>query len=103
MKRVIAATAAIIIGAAMIVFAPAAVASTLQPGCVFSGGGWICYGTQPPSDPGELPVVDPPPVVEVVEPAPEPPAPVVVDPPAVVTPPSPAPVVEAPAPPPSCG
>ena len=28
---------------------PSAPAPTLTPGCVRSGGGWLCYGTTPPT------------------------------------------------------
>lgn len=75
------ALAAVMLGAAMILFAPSAIANS---GCVYSGGGWICAGEQPPSEPGELPVVDPTPepepsetIIAVIETPTPPPAPVV--------------------------
>lgn len=54
-----------------------AISTPAMADCVYSGGGWICHGSQPPSEPGELPTVEPtmPPVyVETPEPtvAPEP-------------------------------
>lgn len=65
---VIMTLAAVAIGAAILMLAPAALANT---GCVYSGGGWICAGQQPPSEPGVIPTVQPtmPPVV-VETPAP---------------------------------
>lgn len=54
-----------------------AISTPAMADCVYSGGGWICHGSQPPSEPGELPTVEltmPPVYVETPEPtvAPEP-------------------------------
>lgn len=99
---VILTLCAVVIGAAMVMLSPAAFATT---GCVYSGGGWICAGQQPPSEPGELPTVEPmPPVtVEGVENTPPAPEPEPVPEPAPETEPAPAPKAPAPkAPPSSC-
>lgn len=63
---------ALLIAAAFILLGPSASAD-----CAYSGGGWICAGSQPPSEPGELPTLEPSMpsvVIETPEPtvAPEP-------------------------------
>lgn len=77
-----------------------AISTPAMADCVYSGGGWICHGSQPPSEPGELPTVEPtmpPVVIETPEPTVEP-APVV-----ETSAPAPAPVAPAPEPaPPVC-
>lgn len=84
------AVAIMLIATLAMLFGARAVAQ--QPGCAYSGGGWICYGTQPPSEPGEFPVVE--------QPAPEP-APVEVEVTGPEQPAEPAPVEPAPEAPPT--
>lgn len=50
-------TAIVLLALAILTGAPAASARTQQqtdPGCVYTGGGWICYGTLPPGSDVEL-------------------------------------------------